>query len=77
MRGKGAPGLCLKMPPTPGNTSTIPQRTPFNDPRETITGILVEIDSDTCHDYKNSALTEKKNFFYTPPTKKKVLINST
>ena len=49
MMWNGAPGLCLKMPAAPGNTSKIPQRTPLNDPRETLTGILVEIDSDTCH----------------------------
>jgi len=49
MTGKGAPGVCLKMPTAPGNTSKIPRRTPLNDPRETLTGILVKIDSDTCH----------------------------
>jgi hypothetical protein len=49
MLWKGAPGLYLKMPTAPGNTSKISQRTPLNDLRETLTGILVEIDSDTCH----------------------------
>jgi hypothetical protein len=49
MTGKGAPGLCLKMPTAPGYTSKIPQSTPLNDQRETLTGILVEIDSDICH----------------------------
>lgn len=45
---KGAPGVCLTIPTAPGNTSKIPQRIPLNDPRETLTGILVEIDSDAC-----------------------------
>ena len=33
----------------PGNTAKKPQRIPLNDLRETLTGILVDIDSDTCH----------------------------
>jgi len=50
MTKKNASKLSLKMPAAPGNTIEIPQRTHLNHPRETLTGILVEIDGDDCHD---------------------------
>ena len=46
---KGAHGVCLKIPTAPGNTSKIPQCIPLNNPRETLTDILVESDSDACY----------------------------
>jgi hypothetical protein len=43
---------------------------------ETLTGILLEIDSDTCHVLcENISLTQKKNHSYSSPTEKEVLIN--
>jgi hypothetical protein len=49
MMWKGAPGMWLKMLPALGNTGANPSICPLNDHRETLTGILVEIDSDTRH----------------------------
>jgi hypothetical protein len=49
MTGEGAPGLYLKIPAATGNTGENPLICPLNDHRETLTDILMEIDSDICH----------------------------
>ena len=49
MTGISAPGLCLKMPDATGNTNEKRLTCSSITPKETLTGILVEIDSDTCH----------------------------
>ena len=72
---KGAHGVCLKIPTAPGNTSKIPQCIPLNNPRETLTGILVEINSDACYiSFVENWLDIEENFFYPFCTKKELLI---
>jgi len=39
-------GLCLKMPASPGETGKTHLIRPLNEHRETLAGILVEIDTD-------------------------------
>jgi hypothetical protein len=46
MMGKVMPGLCLKNASLPGETGENPLIFPLNDHRETLAGILVEIDRD-------------------------------